>query len=169
MTRKVLLLTPTTDSFQKRAPQEQRECSGRQVVLDTSWKNSAHCAVTDVHNTEFPLTKLKDPLSTSLALLQGIWTGERTSLKLHLEWFHDDTGRQGRGRYTADQHWKLPSEICLIILLPGVLHTSGRAREALGSEAGEGTGKLSAETVGENLRISSGKQLSSCLKAVATQ
>lgn len=31
----------------------------------------------------------------------------------------------------AHQHWKLPSGICLIILLPGVLHTSGRAREEL--------------------------------------
>lgn len=124
-----------------------------------------HCVVTDVHNTEFPPIKLKDPPSASLALLQGIWTGERKSLKLHLEWFHDDTGRQRRGRCTADQHWKLPNEICLIILLPGFAHLRESKREALGSEAEEGTGKLSAETVGEDLYISSGKQLSSSLKA----
>lgn len=91
----------------------------------------AHCALTDVHNTEFPLIKLKEPVSTSLTLLRGMRTGERTSLKLHLEQFHDQTWRQDRGRYIADQHWKLPSEICLVILLPGVLHTSGRARKKL--------------------------------------
>lgn len=95
-------------------------------------KNSCSpCCFTDVHSTEFPLIKLKTPLSTSMALLQGIWTGKRTSLKLHLEHFHGDTGRQGRGRCTAHQHWKLPSEICLIILLPSVVHTSGTAREKL--------------------------------------
>lgn len=53
-------------------------------------------------------------------------------LKLYLAQFHYDTGRQlGRGRCRAYQHWKLPSEICFIILLPGVLHTSGKRRETL--------------------------------------
>lgn len=89
------------------------------------------CCFPGVHSSEFPLIKLKIPVSTSMALLQGIWMGRRTSLKLHLEQFHADTGRQGRGRCMAHQHWKLPSEICLIILLLGVLHTSWTAREEL--------------------------------------
>lgn len=61
-------------------------------------KNSCSlCYFTDVHSTEFPLIKLKPPVSTSMTLLQEIWIGKRMSLKLHLEQFHDDTGGRVEG------------------------------------------------------------------------
>lgn len=125
-----------------------------------------HWAVTVV-NSELLALSSKTQLPLSWFCWQGIWMGERTSLKLCLVQFHSDIQRQqGTVSCIAYQHWKLPRKICPIKFVPGVLNLR-KKREVWGYDAGERMGELSGYTVVATLSICWGKQVSSCLKAGA--